>query len=476
MNQTRAITSNMLAILAGKSAVILLGLLTLGLLTRHLGASGFGQYRTVLTYLSFSSVWADLGLYMIALREISRPGADPSRILGNALALRLVATTGVLLAGAAFSLLLPYEAIVRQGILAGVIGYACYQGSELLLGVFQRELKQGQPAVAEVIGTALMFVLVFLFVRWNAGLLPMILAMVAAHAVTFSLSWLLADRLIPFRLCFDWQVWRRLAVDGYPLAISSILGLAILRGDTLLLSVLKPAADVGYYGVGSKIFEIVTTLPFLFAGLMMPMLSATALTDRPGFRRYLARAFEALAVSAVGLVAALLFFAGPVMRVIAGSEFDPGASALRILSAGMAVVFLSMILRFSLTALERQRLMVVADAVGLVVALVGYLSLIPPWSFNGAAVATLLAESTILALAAAFSVRAGAGFPWRPVVPKALLAGVCAFGVFFGLDRLGLLWIANLAVGEAVYVGVLLLLRAIPVAFLRDVFAGRGAV
>jgi O-antigen/teichoic acid export membrane protein len=47
MNQTRAITSNMLAILAGKSAVILLGLLTLGLLTRHLGASGFGQYRTV---------------------------------------------------------------------------------------------------------------------------------------------------------------------------------------------------------------------------------------------------------------------------------------------------------------------------------------------------------------------------------------------------------------------------------------------
>ena len=471
MSHGRAIARNMLAIVVGKAAVVLLGLITLGILTRELGASGFGRYRTVLTYLSLASVWADLGLYMIVLREISREGADPSRILGNAMTLRLVATSLVLLGGSALSLLLPFDAGVRRGILLGVAGYAAYQGNELLVGVFQHGLKQGRAVVAEVLGAAVMLALVVVIATTEGGLLLMVGAMVAGHMTTFALSWLLARRLIPFHLRFDWRTWRQIAISGFPLAISGILSLIVLRGDTIILSVLRSPADVGYYGVGAKIFEIVTTFPFLFGGLVMPLFSAHAPSDLERFLSYLSRSFDAMAVVAGGVVLGLFVFAEPIVVLVAGPEFVPGAGALRILSLGMAAVFLSMILRFALTALEKQKMMLLADAAGVAIGVPAYFLLIPRFAQNGAALGTLLAESTILAIAGLLVVRFGGRFRWAPVALKTILAAGVALLAVALLGRLGVHWMASAGLGELVYFLALLGLGAIPADLLRTVLA-----
>ena len=97
--------------------VAVAGLATIMVLTRHLGPTEFGYYRTVLTYCAFAAVLADCGLYMINLREMSKPGADPARVAGNTLALRFVSTGGVLTAAAAFVWVTPYDLSVKLGVL-----------------------------------------------------------------------------------------------------------------------------------------------------------------------------------------------------------------------------------------------------------------------------------------------------------------------------------------------------------------------
>ena len=80
MSLLRSLATNMAAIVSGKAMTAVAGLATMVVLTRHLGPTEFGYYRTVLTYCAFAAVLADCGLYMINLREISRPGAIwPSR-------------------------------------------------------------------------------------------------------------------------------------------------------------------------------------------------------------------------------------------------------------------------------------------------------------------------------------------------------------------------------------------------------------
>src|SRR3954469_5116747 len=152
MAQGRALMSNMAAVAAGKVAAAVAGLLTIIVLTRHLGPHDFGYYRTVLTYAAFAAVLADLGIYFVGLREMSRPGADVSRVIGAAFLLRLVSTSLVLLVTSLLALLLPYDTEVKRGIFLGSMIYVGFQANEFLTVVFQRVMKQGASALAETAG------------------------------------------------------------------------------------------------------------------------------------------------------------------------------------------------------------------------------------------------------------------------------------------------------------------------------------
>jgi len=53
-----------------------LSLIIIGFITRYLGQDGFGYYSIIFAFLYLFTVLADLGLYSICLRDISRPNAD----------------------------------------------------------------------------------------------------------------------------------------------------------------------------------------------------------------------------------------------------------------------------------------------------------------------------------------------------------------------------------------------------------------
>lgn len=62
-----------------------LSLIVIALTTRYLGRYGFGQYTTAITFVTFFSIAADLGLTLVTTQLISRPGANISRVMSNLL-------------------------------------------------------------------------------------------------------------------------------------------------------------------------------------------------------------------------------------------------------------------------------------------------------------------------------------------------------------------------------------------------------
>src|SRR3984885_1480265 len=236
MSMLRSLATNMAAVASGKAIVAVAGLATIMVLTRHLGPTEFGYYRTVLTYCAFAAVLADCGLYMINLREMSKPGADPGRVAGNTLALRFISTGGMLTAAAAFVWVTPYDLTVKWGVIIGAVIYTCLQASDFLISVFQSVLKQGRNAIAEVVGAVTTLVVVWLLATLtHAGAIPTLGATLLGAVLAMGISWRLAHRLVPFRLSFDFPLWRHFLVAGLPIAGAQILGMAMLRGDALLL-------------------------------------------------------------------------------------------------------------------------------------------------------------------------------------------------------------------------------------------------
>lgn len=474
MTLLRSLATNMAAVASGKAMTAVAGLLMIMMLTRHLGPTEFGYYRTVLTYCAFAAVLADCGLYMINLREMSRPGADPVRVAGNILALRFVSTGSMLIAAAAVAWATPYDSTVKWGVIIGAAIYTCLQASDFLISVFQSVLKQGRNAVAEVVGAVTTLVAVWILATvTHAGAIPMLGATLLGAALAMVISWRLARRLVPFRLRFELPLWRQFVVAGLPIAGAQILGMAMLRGDALLLSFYQPAAAVGLYGVPSKLFEIATSIPYQFAGLMMPALTAGAAGKREDFGGSLRNAVDVSAVYGVGAILALAFFAPQILTLIAGAEFAAGAPALVFIAVAIALAGVTHILRFALVACERPRLVLFGDTIACACAFVAYFALIPTYSYVGAAIGTVVAEIVALVCMLFGLRRAGRPLPSCTNPAKAVLSGGIAAGAMALLMRVELPWLLTLVVGGAVYLGGLALTHAIPRELLLNVLRRR---
>src|SRR4030065_1204411 len=148
----RKIAYNVLVSSISKVLSTILALVSIAFITRCLGKEGFGNYATVLAFLSFFAAVADLGLYSISTREISKEGSDEKKIMGNIFALRMVSSLAILILAPIIVSFFPYPPEVKAGIIVVAFSFIFSSGYQVLNGVFQKNLAMDKVAIAEITG------------------------------------------------------------------------------------------------------------------------------------------------------------------------------------------------------------------------------------------------------------------------------------------------------------------------------------
>lgn len=473
----RALTFNMAAIVVGKVIAVIVGLASVALITRALGPDGYGEYRTILTFISFVSIGSDLGLQLVVLRELGRPGRDHERLMSAAMLLRLIISIAVLCTGALFALLMPYNDEVVRGIMVAAPYYITFQSAMMLQTIFQRHLRQGLQAISETVGGVVMLGLVWLALRQDAGVVAMVGAMLGGGLVQLAVAWPLARRLQRFRLAVDLPIWKELMVTGLPLAGSRVILTIILRGDVLLLSLLATDVAVGLYGVPSKMFEILVTLAVLFNGMLMPMLvTSLALEDRTSANMTAGHAATAMLIFGGGVVAVFAAFPAQVLVIVAGADFAAAAHALSIVAFAIAANALAQVYRHMLTAMDRQRDALVVDVVGLTVAMVSYFTLIPLYSYLGAAIGTAITETTLCIGLLLAIWRLGLRPPILGALLKMTAVTILSTLAMIGMTRYGIPWLIAMILGGILFFALVVLTRTAPPAYLNAILRRKKTV
>src|SRR4030042_5269927 len=194
MSLPRRIAYNVIFTSTAKILGTILALVSIGFITRYLGREGFGDYSTVLAFFAFFSAVADLGLYAISTREISRPGSDERKILGNVFAIRMLVSLLVLALSPALIYFFPYSSGVKAGLVIMALAYAFASGYSVLIGLFQKRLAMDKVATGEFIGKIVQLATVILVVRNNFGFLAIICSLFFNMAVSFAGSYLLSRK------------------------------------------------------------------------------------------------------------------------------------------------------------------------------------------------------------------------------------------------------------------------------------------
>jgi len=90
MSLSVKIAHNTIIHYAGKVIGTVLGLFTIGFMTRYLGKDGFGYYTTILGFLQFFGILVDFGLSLTTAQMLGHSKWDKDHLFANILSLRII--------------------------------------------------------------------------------------------------------------------------------------------------------------------------------------------------------------------------------------------------------------------------------------------------------------------------------------------------------------------------------------------------
>jgi len=441
MTLSSKVAYNTIIQIIGKGLATILGLAAIAVMARYLHEIGFGQYTTIITFLSFFGIIADFGLTLVTAQMISRPGNNQAVLLNNLFSLRLISAVFFLGLAPLVVLFFPYEPIIKLGVAVAALSFFFTALNQILVGFFQKNLTMAVVAAAEVVSRTILLGGIIITAYLNLGLLAILVATVISSLASFILHYWFSRRFIKIGWQIDLTVWREIIKKSWPLGLTIFFNLIYLRADIFILSLLKSQHDVGIYGATYKVIDVLTTLPFMFAGLILPILTREwAGKNFLKFNQVLQKSFDAMIMSAIPLIIGAQLTAGPLMMLIAGEGFDRSGHILKILILAIGFIFVGCLLAHAVIAIDKQKNIIGAYIFTALTALAGYLIFIPRFSYYGAAWVTVYSELAIALFSLYIVMKHGKFMPNLTIILKSLAASlVMALSIYLLIGQLGLI-------------------------------------
>jgi len=422
-------------------------------LARELGAWGYGVYGALGAAVALVAVLPDLGLGLVVARDAARRPDTAPRLLAATLVLQ--PALGALAAGCLVAL--GWRVTAAEGLRGLIVLAALPLVTDTLGNLCHAQLVASErlvaPSAIALLHAAVLVGVGAPLVWGGAGLWGVYVAIVSASLVRAGLYW---HRLRRAGIAPAWPVppplLRALLREGWPIAALSLLGLARLYTDKLLVAPLLGAAATGQLQAAFVIVFGVNDL--LNATLLTAILPGMARMVEGGQRERLERAVERLACAGllvgVPLAVGSVLFARELSGLLFGPTFVETPRLLVLLLAATAATMTSNAYQQALIVTGRQGALLAVRAAVLVGQIGLLIALLPRLGVVGAAVASLVAEvaalvalttlarpsaaslgrvgGAALRIGAAAAVAAGAAWAVDPTAgPLALLVAVAVY-------------------------------------------------
>jgi len=467
MFNTRKIAHNTIIQIIGKTANVLIGVLAISYLTRYLSPAGFGQYTTVLTFLQIFGIFLDFGLYLVLLQEIGKNEDKKDFIFSNILTLRIISGFSFFIIAPAIALFFPYPVIVKFGIALTSLAFFLNSLIQVYAAVFQKEMKMHKVVLAETIGKILFLVFIILAITFNGNLLIVLIANNINSIVFFIILAFLAKKYIKYKWQLDWKYTQKIIRLSWPIGLTVALNLIYFKADTLILSIFHPASHVGYYGAPYKILEVITTLPHLILGLILPILAGYWVQNKKEeFKKVFQSMFDFFIVLGALIIILFTTQAEGIINFIAGSEYSVSVKILKILIWPATIIFFGNLFNYGIIAVEKQKRTIKYFLITALVSITGYFIFIPKFSYFGAAYMTLFAE-VLITIFSYLLLKSFTGWKIKTeVLLKVLLISVLTY-LFLNLIIVN--FIIELIIGTGVYLALLVIFKVLDKDLLKEV-------
>ncbi len=390
MNTAKKIATNASFILAGNIVVKVLALFVSVYLARYLGVEYFGEYNFVITYLTFFIFVTNFGLDPILIRDMSRQTLNVNVLTSNILMIRIItALFSIILAVVLIRLLgYPDQTILYVSVLSVIL---LFQGvSYLFESVFHANLKMHYSAIGMIISKLFYSIAAFALIYMNKTLLDFLYLYIVAEMIRTLISIYYSRKFVSIGFKIDLKLWKYLFRECLPFIASYALFIIYYRIDILMLSKMDGIFSVGLYSAAYRLVDPVLFIPAALASTLMPIMAKEYVNDLSKLKQLYTAGSKYILLLMLPLTIALFLLSDDIIHILYTEDYLPAVITLQILSLTLVFNSVNSMQNSLLIASDRQKINTFSIGICCVLNILLNLILIPVYSYNGAAIATLV--------------------------------------------------------------------------------------
>jgi len=360
---------------------------------RYLGDVNFGMFSFALAFVGIIEIINDFGLRFIYAREVSRDKSLAESYLGNILAIQIFLS----LIGLGLAILiinyLPVSSETRLVVYliegAGILRISKF----LLRFVFRTFDRFDLETISLLIERTVLLAVGILVLILGYGMIVFAAVFLVVRAFNFIITFVLLKRkIIRPHLRFNFSLWPKLLISAFPFAIAYFSSMALMRTDTIMLSMMRNHAEVGWYRAARHLVEGVSIFSIIFKNSLFPAISAMHVQSREAVNDLYTRGVRYMFLISVPVMIFGMLLPDRIILLFFGQQYMNSAIVLEILLWSLPFYFVTRVQLTVLGAIDKQQVSVYLTLIILFVNVGLNLILIPLRGYIGAAIATLISE------------------------------------------------------------------------------------
>lgn len=383
------IIGNTLVQAVGKIISAILSFLSIALLTRYLGISGYGNYTLVFSYLAFFTLIADFGLQAIAVKELAGFG-EKAAIYGTYFILRFFLVIFSSILAIFFLNLFPYSSQLKTGIIIGTIAVGISGMTGYFNTIFQSRIRFDLVTLLDILGRMISVCAILFFIFFKFNFYFIVGGVLIGNLVSFLTGVFLLPSTI--RKTFDKKLAKKLFLLSVPVAVTSLLSTLYFKVDAIILSLYKTSAEVGIYSLAYKILENITLFWFFYVSTVYPLLAKFKKDNKQKYKSLLRNSLFLAIIVSVPTVIVAMYLSPFVITLFGGVQFAQSNMALRILLVSLPLLFINTIFYNFYIIEEFNVVVIVGMLLSLIFNVIFNVLFIPRFGYIAASYITVLSE------------------------------------------------------------------------------------
>ena len=431
------------------------------LIAIYLGVSDYGVVSFAISFTGLLGIIMDLGMSTYITREIAKHRDMVQKYFNNIFLFKLLLAIVLFFISGSLLYILGYSQLTILITLIFTIEIIFMSMLSFLNGVFQALEKVKYQSIGGILNSGLLLIGILITMGFNLGVIAIALAYTVAYSCYF--SYMLINYMKKFgfpHFELDLPFIKKVLIESLPFGLTNFFYTIYFSIDIVMLSYLTGDYATGLYKSAYNIITVFTTFFVVYQAVVFPVMSKFFEESKDMIKVSYELSVKYLTLIIIPLSLGVFFYARPIVDLIYRNKYSLASSPVQILIWTVLFLFVNGAASILLNAIDKEKTVTKIYIIAALFNVCLNAALIPLYSYDGAAIATVLSEMliTVLTLHHIFRTDYKPDFGLLKTILKLIICGIILFVAFYFLNLQ--IWLA-IPVGFLIYLISLFITRSI---------------